>query len=209
MDSKSNTMEQELFTFLSKYMELTEAEKQVLTELALFKEFKKGTVLLKEGERSGMSYFVMKGCLRSYFIINGDEKTTEFYTELAPITPLCSTYGTPSEYYIDCIEDSIVLAGSTDMEQEVFEKFPRFESLCRIFSEEVRAEDLSSFHAYRNSSPTERYFNLVKERPGLVQRVPQYQIASYLGIKPESLSRIRKREATRGAITQQTVEQLS
>ena len=194
-------MKEELFDFLSKYMELSEAEKQVLTEFDLFHCYKKGNVLLQEGERSNKSYFVMKGCLRSYFIINGEEKTTEFYTELAPLMPLCTVQEKPSEYYIDCVEDSIVLVGTTDMEKEVFERFPRFETLCRLLSEDLLAQNLDSFHAYKNASATERYFKLVKERPGLVQRVPQYQIASYLGIKPESLSRIRKREAARKALS--------
>lgn len=75
----------------------------------------------------------------------------------------------------------------------MFEKFPRFENLCLIFSEELLVKNQASFAEYRNSTPEQRYLNLLKTRPDLVQRVPLYQLASYLGIKPESLSRIRKR----------------
>jgi len=79
------------------------------------------------------------------------------------------------------------------MEKTIFERFPRFETLCRILSEELLAKNQASFDGFKTSTPEQRYLNLLKTRPDLLQRVPQYQIASYLGIEPQSLSRIRKR----------------
>jgi CRP-like cAMP-binding protein len=186
-------MENELFAFISKYMPLLEDEKKAITDLDLFKNFKKGTVLLKEGDFSKEGYFVIKGCIRCYYVIDGEEKTTAFYTESETFAPLCTVSNKPSEHYISCVEDSIIAVSDSGMEKEVFEKFPRFESLCRILSEDLLAKNQASFDDYKNSSPEQRYLNLMQTRPDLLQRVPQHQLASYLGIKPQSLSRIRQR----------------
>lgn len=188
-------MENELFDFISKYMPLFEEEKKATIDLAIFRSYKKGTVILKEGDLSKDGYFVIKGCLRCYYIMDGEEKTTDFYTEFESLVPLCSVNKKPSEYYISCVEDSILTVGNSEMEKEVFEKFPRFESICRVFSEEMLAKNQASFADFRKSTPEQRYLNLLNTRPDLLQRVPQYQLASYLGIKPDSLSRIRKRLA--------------
>ncbi len=90
-----------------------------------------------------------------------------------------------------------LLVANAKMEKSIFEKFPRFETLCRILSEELLAKNQASFDDFKTSTPEQRYLNLLDTRPDLVQRVPQHQLASYLGIKPETLSRIRKRLATK------------
>lgn len=79
------------------------------------------------------------------------------------------------------------------MEAEIFSKFPKFESLCRILSEELLVKEQINFDEFKTSSPEQRYLNLLQKRPDLVQRVPLQQLASYLGIKPQSLSRLRAR----------------
>jgi DNA-binding MarR family transcriptional regulator len=79
------------------------------------------------------------------------------------------------------------------MGAEVNSKFPRFDTLCRILSEELLAKQQVDFDAFKTSSPEQRYLNLIEKRPDLIQRVPQHQLASYLGIKPQSLSRLRAR----------------
>jgi CRP-like cAMP-binding protein len=186
-------MEKELFNFIAKYMPLSAEEKKAIIELDIFRNFKKGTVLLKEGQYSTAGYFVIKGCIRSYYIIDGEEKTTAFYTELESLSPLCTISKQPSEYYVACVEDSIVTVANLDMEKIIFEKFPRFETLCRILSEELLAKSQASFDDFKTSSPEQRYLKLIETRPDLLQRVPQHQLASYLGMKPQSLSRIRKR----------------
>jgi CRP-like cAMP-binding protein len=75
----------------------------------------------------------------------------------------------------------------------MFREFPQFESVCRIMSEVMLAHAQESFVNYRLASPEERYLYILQKRPELIQRVPQYQLASYLGIQPESLSRLKKR----------------
>jgi len=182
-----------LFDFISKYISLTDEEKDAIVSLDIFHSVKKGTTLLKEGQKSQESYFVLKGCIRVYYIKAGEEKTTAFYTEMDAFTPHCVINKTPSDYFISCVEDSILLISNSDMEMEINRKFPKFEIMCRILSEELLAKQQIDFDEFKTSSPEQRYLNLLQNRPDLVQRVPQHQLASYLGIKPQSLSRLRAR----------------
>lgn len=186
-------MQDILFDFISKYVSLTEDEKNALISLDLFHTVKKGTVLLKEGQKSQESYFVLKGCIRVYYIIDGEEKTTAFYTEMEGLTPHCVINKAPSDYFIGCSEDCILLISNTDMSVEVNSKFPKFDTMCRMLSEELLAKQQIDFDEFKTSSPEQRYLNLMQKRPDLIQRVPQHQLASYLGIKPQSLSRLRAR----------------
>ncbi len=186
-------MQNLLFDFISKYISLTEDEKNTIISLNIFRTIKKGTNLLKEGQKSNDGYFVLKGCIRTYYIIDGEEKTTAFYTEMEGLTPHCTINKEPSEYYIACVEDSILTVANSEMEVEIFNKFPKFESLCRVLSEELLAKQQINFDEFKTSSPEQRYLNLLQKRPDLIQRVPQHQLASYLGIKPQSLSRLRAR----------------
>jgi CRP-like cAMP-binding protein len=186
-------MQDVLFDFISKYISLTEDEKNVLVSLDLFRSVKKGTILLKEGQKSKDSYFVLKGCIRTYYNIDGEERTTAFYTEMEAFTPPCVINKTPSENYVSCIEDSILLVSNSDMEVEVNNKFPKFDIMCKLFSEELLAKQRLDFDEFKTSSPEQRYLNLLQKRPDLIQRVPQHQLASFLGIKPQSLSRLRAR----------------
>ena len=182
-----------LFDFISKYLTLTDEEKDALLSLDLFRTVKKGTVLLKYGQYTKESFFVLKGCIRTYYLIDGEEKTTAFYTEMDVLTPHCVINKTPSEYYISCVEDSILSVSNADMESEINAKFPKFDIMCRKLSEELLAKQQIDFDEFKTSSPEQRYQNLLEKRPDLIQRVPQNQLASYLGIKPQSLSRLRAR----------------
>ncbi len=186
-------MEDILFDFISKYTTLTEDEKKAIISLDLFRSVKKGTTLLKEGQISKDSYFVLKGCIRTYYVLDSEEKTTGFYTEMDALTPHCVINKDPSKYFISCVEDTILTVSNTDMEAEINSKFPKFETLCRIFSEELLAKQQIDFDEFKIFSPEQRYLNLLQSRPDLIQRVPQHQLASFLGIKPQSLSRLRAR----------------
>jgi CRP-like cAMP-binding protein len=186
-------MQELLFDFISNYVSLDENEKNALISLDLFHSVKKGTILLKEGQKSQESYFVLKGCIRVYYLIDGEEKTTSFYTEMDALTPHCVINDSSSDYFISCVEDSILLISTSDMTIEVNKKFPKFEIMCRKLSEELLAKQQLDFDEFKTSSPEKRYMNLLQKRPDLIQRVPQHQLASYLGIKPQSLSRLRSR----------------
>jgi CRP-like cAMP-binding protein len=186
-------MQDILFDFISKYISLTEDEKNAILSLDLFHSVKKGTILLKEGQKTKENYFVLKGCIRTYYVLDGEEKTTAFYTEMEGLTPHCVVSKIPSAYYVSCVEDTILAISNTDMGEEINSKFPKFEIMCRILSEELLIKEQINFDEFKTSSPEQRYLNLLQKRPDLIQRVPQHQLASYLGIKPQSLSRLRAR----------------
>ncbi|MEO0684345.1 MAG: cyclic nucleotide-binding domain-containing protein, partial [Cyanobacteria bacterium J06649_11] len=80
-------MQHLLFDFISTYVSLSEEEKHAILSLDIFRSIKKGTILLEEGQRSQEGYFVLKGCIRTYYVIDGEEKTTAFYTEMEGLTP--------------------------------------------------------------------------------------------------------------------------
>lgn len=188
-----NAIQDTLFDFLSQYVPLSEDEKAAIIALDIFRSFKKGTTLLQAGQKSNDSYLVIQGCIRTYYVIDGEEKTTAFYTEMDALSPPCAVTKGPSDYYISCVEDSLITVTNSEMEAETNRRFPKFEILCRKLSEVLLAKERIDFDAFKTSSPEQRYMNLLQNRPDLIQRVPQHQLASYLGIQPQSLSRLRAR----------------
>ena len=186
-------MQNLLIDFFSKYVTLTEDEKNAILSLNTFQSVKKGTILLEKGQKSQEDYFILKGCIRKYYIIDGEEKTTAFYSEMEGLTPHCVINNAPSEYYISCVEDTILTITNPNTDTSTFNKFPKFDSLCRVLSDEFLAKQQIDFDEFKTSSPEQRYLNLLQKRPDLIQRVPQHQLASFLGIKPQSLSRLRAR----------------
>ena len=186
-------METELVKYLLKHTTLPDEVIKEVVETSVIKSFEKRTILLKEGEIPDKCYLVLKGCIRCYLLRDGEENTVEFYTEEQPVSPFNLIKGVPSEHYLECIEDTVVCISTSEHESKMFEKFPELESACRIVGEAMMSNYQTSFANYKTASAEERYLSLLRERPDLIQRVPQYMLASYLGIKPESLSRIRKR----------------
>lgn len=190
-------MKNELVKYISKHLKLSKELENVVIESSNIKTYKKGTIILNENSISNESFFVLKGCLRSYIIKDGEDVTLDFFTEGHPIIP--KNYGkkTPTGQYLECIEESLLNVGSPEFEAEMFKKYPQFETVCRIIGEVIMEKQQELFLNYKITNPEDRYLHLVETRPDLLQRVPQYQIASYLGLTPQSLSRIRKRIAAK------------
>ncbi|WP_027418630.1 Crp/Fnr family transcriptional regulator [Crocinitomix catalasitica] len=186
-------METRIIKFLSKYTVFSKHLEKAIRENTFFKVFEKGTVLLKEGDHSNECYFILNGCIRSYFYKDGEEITNEFYTEEQVVAPTNYGKGTPSTFYLECTEEVIASIGNPVLEKETFQKYPELESLSRVIAEAMIAKHQETFAEFKSSNPEERYMNMLKTRPDLINRVAHYQLASYLGVKPESLSRIRKR----------------
>ena len=133
-----------------------------------------------------------------YYLVDGEERTTTFFQEGEPICSLQSyTHQVPANHYMECVEDCRLAVFTYENEQELYRRAPRFEALCRIDIEKEFGKHQERLASYITHSPEQRYLKLVEDQPELLQRVPQYHLASYLGVKPESLSRIRKRVAAR------------
>lgn len=161
--------------------------------------FPKGTLLLREGQISNKCYFNFQGLVRQYYLLDGEEKTTAFYMEGEGISSTVNNGNIPSRYYLECVEDCVLSVMTTEVEAEMFTRFPHFEKMCRVEVEKLLDDYKNVLADYMLSSPEQRYLNLVENKPELLYRVPQYQLASYIGVKPESLSRIRKRLASKNA----------
>jgi CRP-like cAMP-binding protein len=191
-------MDKELTDIISSFPSLNEEEAKAIAENIIVKPFKKGTVLLNEGDISKECYMVLKGCVRQYYIIDGEEKTTAFFTEGQPVASFTSYINqTPSKHFLVCAEDCSLTVGTKEKEEEMCRQFPKLEPIIRSEIERNAGIVQEEYSAFITSSPEERYLNLLEKRPSLLNRVPQHQIASYLGIKPESLSRLRKRITTK------------
>lgn len=169
-------------------------EIEAVVNMVEIKAFKKGSLLLQEGQYPQACYHNVQGCVRQFYLKGGEEKTAFFYLEDQSISCTNSAVpGGPVNYYLECTEDTLVAVMSHEKEEELFRRFPRLERLCRIDLERQIGVYQQLLATYMTTSPEERYLNLLRDRPQLLERVPQYQLASYLGVKPESLSRIRKR----------------
>ena len=184
-------MVEQIIQFINNYIPLTDEEIEFIKELNVIESYEKNTILLAEGQVAKECYFVLKGCVRSYYLIDGDEKTTEFYTEQQAITPISYVTNEPSEYYLSCLEDCVVSLGRKN--DILIERIPRIKNLILQFNSEQLVKNQISFDTFKNFSPEVRYSKLQETRPDLINRIPQYHLASYLGVTPESLSRIRKR----------------
>ena len=190
-------MKDVLIQYMKRFSDLSESELKKLTENVLVAAFKKGTILLHQGDIPDKCYFVLQGCVRQYAVDeNGNENTYNFFTEEQSVTIFNQhTTDQTSPYSLGCLEDCTLVVGDLATEQESYDMHPVLETMTRKMMEEDMGTMRDDFSAFISSTPEERYYGLMEKRPDLVDRVPQYQLASYLGIKPESLSRIKKRAA--------------
>ncbi len=191
-------MEHPLLPYLTPFGPLEEADVQAIEAHVQVKTIEKGTVLLEPEQVALQCYFILSGCIRQYVLDNGLEKTTAFYTEGQAVAALGSaTTRTPAGMYWVCVETTTAVFGSMDEQPAIFQQFPKLEQLTRLVMEQGFGKMQEEFARFIISTPEERYAYLLESRPGLLQRVPQHQLASYIGVTPESLSRIRKRLSKR------------
>lgn len=191
-------MKQKLINYFSSISPLSEDEVKAIYDSSVVNEYEKNTVLLKEGQSAKNTYFLFKGLIRQYSLIDGEEKTTAFFTEGQWVISL-GTFDEvkPSVFSWVCEEDCILLVGNDSLAQDLFKNYPRLESIARKIVENTFAEYKQTMTSYLTDTPEQRYLRLLESRSDLIQRIPQYQLASYIGVKPESLSRIRKRLASK------------
>lgn len=187
-------MDEKLIRYFNSIMPLSDEEARAIVATMTIKSYPKGTILLREGETSAEAYFVLEGCVRQYYLVDGEEKTNNFFTENQWVISIKSiSQGIPSDHFMECATEAILVVGNRHKEEDLYHKFPRLETVSRKVMERVFAEQQEIMAAYLTDTPEQRYLKLLAARPDLFQTIPQYQIASYIGVKPESLSRIRKR----------------
>lgn len=187
-------MKEEFRAFISNFPFLKDDEIETIVKNTVIKEFKKGTILLKEGTICKECYAVIRGCVREYYIKNGLDMTTAFFTEGQSVNSFSSyTNQVPSKHFLECSEDSLLTVGNQSLVDQMCERIPRLTEFIKNEVEKDAGELQERMASFMTSTPEERFTDLMKNNPGLMNRVPQHQIASYLGVTPESLSRIKKR----------------
>ncbi len=161
--------------------------------------FRKGAHLLQAGQYISDFYFVQRGCISYYTLEEGKAQVMEFFTEGYFFTDLYAyIQGIPSESYLEALEDCVVYKISKEDVQKVFDHSHQLERFGRLSMQRTFVINFQRINELRNLSNQERYLQLLKKRPTLFQRVPQYLIASYLGLTPVGLSKIRKRLSQKG-----------
>jgi len=184
-------------TAISRYVNFTEHELDIFNSLLYFKQIKKKTIMLQKGEKCNFDAFVVSGCIRKYYIDeNGFEVVLQFAVENSWISDISfSIYETePSHIFIETLESSDLLIFNPETKEQLFERAPRFERAFRILMQRHLAVTQSRLLHNITFTAEQKYDEFLKTYPDIPSRVPQHYIASYLGISPEFLSKIRTRK---------------
>lgn len=189
----------EIISVFQKFTALTAQDKSIIQEIFKPKTLKKNDYFLKEGQLNNKAAFIRKGLVRFYVIKNEDESTLEFMKESEFVSDFPSFsqrgYG---DQYIQALEDCELLVANYDGIQRIYNEISNGNLIGRLVMEErivLMMDQILSIYKY---NPEERYEHFIKNYSSIAERIPQYLIASYIGIKPQSLSRIRNKMIKKG-----------
>lgn len=183
----------QLKKFLTHIVEFTDDDLEVVWGFFEPKKIKKGDYLCVPGNIATEVGFLIKGAFRIYYLIDEKESTRFIGSEGIFVTSIPSfTTQKPCVEYVQAMENMDLLMLSYDNLQKMFLLSPKWERFVRILAEYSYNEQQSRIYSLIALTAQQRYEQFIKQRPDLVQRIPQYIIANYLGISPETLSRIRK-----------------
>ncbi len=189
-------MKTQLKTYLNKYVQFTEQEIDIIFNHLIVENFKKKEFLLPQNAICKRRYFIIEGLVRLFYIdANGVEKTVLFGVENWWITNLDSfVKEIPSEKMIQALENTVVLSITREELEKLYRLVPKLERAFRKITENMLISIQRKDEVFMKKSSRERYSNLIRQIPDFANRVPQYMIASYLGISPEYLSELRKQD---------------
>lgn len=182
---------------IDKTVNLSDREFEVIASRFKLKAVRKGQYLLQEGDVCNHDCFVVQGSLRQYYIYDNKERINQFAFENWWISDWHSMLnGSPSQFYIDALEISEVLQIDKESLNALFEEVPKFDKFFRIIFQKAFSAQQKRI-ACMQKSANERYEDFVSIYGHFEQRVSQVQIASYLGITRESLSRIKNQSISK------------
>ena len=190
-----------MFEVLKKYLTdravLSDEQLDLICSFFVPKRVEKGEFILREGEIAKYGNFITSGCLRSYVIDNkGKEHIIQFAPETWWLTDITSIINqTPSLYFMDALEPSNILMIDFAGHQKIAEIIPAFNKAFQAGQQKHTAAKDRRIISSLTATAEERYQHFLHTYPTIAQRVPQHMLASYLGITPETLSRIRKKWA--------------
>ncbi|MGQ2984596.1 Crp/Fnr family transcriptional regulator [Flavobacterium sp.] len=183
---------------ISRYVNFSEEELDIFNSLLEHRKVPKKTIMLREGEMCDFEAFVIKGCVRRYYIDpNGFEVILHFAIEDAWVSDISfSIYeDKPSRIFIETMEDCEFLVFTPDTKEQLFAKAPKFERAFRILLQRNLAHTQNRLFNAISKTALEKYLEFLEQYPTLPQRVAQHYIASYLGISAEFLSKTRAKAA--------------
>jgi len=188
-----------LIYYFNKWVRLSQEEEELILSYFEPVSVKKKKELLEAGEVCKYIYFITRGCLRSYFVDEkGNEHIYQIRMDNSWISDLQSFFSqSPTKYFLEAIDDSQLLRISYNQLEELYNKVPKLERYFRILFQKAYINALERLNSTMWDSAIDRYNEMLREHPDMFQRVPLVYIASYLGITPESLSRIRKEQLKR------------
>lgn len=191
-------MYEQINTNISRYVPFDSEELRIFNSLMEYQQVPKKTMLLQAGEMCNFEAFVIKGCVRKYYIdANGSEVILQFAIENAWVSDISfSIYEhKPSQVYIETLEDCSFFIFTLETKEALFAQAPRFERAFRILMQRSLAVTQERLFNTIAKSATEKYVEFLEQYPTLSQRVAQHYIASYLGISAEFLSKVRHKIA--------------
>jgi CRP/FNR family transcriptional regulator, anaerobic regulatory protein len=187
-------MTEKIIQSIKSFVSLKIEEEQAFLNILEVKKLKKKEYLLKEGQICNKITFINQGCIRAFYNVDGIENTIQFFFGDTWYTDYASFLtNQPTFENMQALQDSEVVQFKKEELYNLYNMMPVFDKVGRIMAENAFLSILKRNQMLTNEDPTQRYLNLIEQRPELVQQIPQHYIASYLGVKPESLSRIRKR----------------
>jgi CRP/FNR family transcriptional regulator, anaerobic regulatory protein len=187
-------MPNQIIQSIKSIVNLNAKEEEAFLQILEYKKLKKKEYLLQEGQICNKITFINSGCIRCFYNVDGVENTIQFFFNDSWYTDYASFLtGNPTMENMQALENSEVVQIKKNDLYKLYETMPIFERVGRIFAENAFLSVSQLNQMKTNEEPEIRYLNLLKTRPELAQQIPQHYIASYLGIKPETLSRIRKR----------------
>lgn len=185
---------EEFIKFLNGKIQLNDEDESFLKSQLRLKTFEKGTSILKESQISQAFYFNVEGFVRLFYKRGYEERTAYFYPEGVFISAYESfVKQTPSKVNLEAAETSTLIEINAEASIALLQYDPKFESIARTIMEEELIAHQRIIESLLTLSAEERYSQLMEERPWIFGRIPQQHIASYIGVQPESLSRIKKR----------------
>lgn len=182
---------------LSKLIVLSDEDVATIQSLFILKKFRKRQYILQEGDISRWETYVVNGLTRTYEV---DDKGMEHVMQFGPedwwVGDLYSFLtDTPTRFNVDCLEDTQVLQISKPDLELIYQKVPASERYFRIIIQNAYIASTNRISSSLRKMAPQRYQEFILRYPNIEQRVPNHQIASYLGITPQSLSRIRRNAA--------------
>jgi CRP-like cAMP-binding protein len=187
-----------LYKHFNKYVALSEDEFEICKSLFQHKKLRKHQYILQNGDISRYETFILKGCTRTYEVDdNGQEHIIQFGLETWWVGDLHSFLtNSPSRLNVDCLEDTEVLQILRTEMEKLYDKVPKLERFFRILIQKAYIASMDRIYSNLSKPAYERYQEFIDKYPHIEQRVPNHQIASYLGITPQSLSRIRSQSVS-------------